>query len=253
MTTNELKIILARGEDLHNEFKKAEEKVPVKFYDTVVPFLNREGGTIVLGADDEGNILGVNENAVEQMKKDIITALNNKDVNSILGKERAQAFIELVDMEKSRLNEKNLVAVENLELEPELVEIENLDEFFYKQEVSWSEKGGKLKKCRILIHNELKIDDIKKRASYAEKGVKLFDKRTITIFRLILICLKARKRDDVFEILEINSRDKFCELYMNPLRANGLIEYTIKEKPNSPNQRYITTAKGRQFLGGFEE
>jgi len=80
MTLEELHKILSRSEDLHNEFKRAEEKVPANFYDTVVSFLNREGGTIVLGADDDGNVLGINENNVDQMKKDIVTAMNNKDV-----------------------------------------------------------------------------------------------------------------------------------------------------------------------------
>ena len=30
------------------------------------------------------------------------------------------------------------------------------------------------------------------------------------------------------------------------------MEYTIKDKPNSPSQRYITTEKGRRFLCGFD-
>ena len=46
--------ILFRGEDLHAEFKEAKEKVPASFYETVVSFLNRERGIIVLGVGDDG-------------------------------------------------------------------------------------------------------------------------------------------------------------------------------------------------------
>ena len=80
MILDDLYKILYRGEDLHTEFKQAKVKVPASFYETVVSFLNREGGVIVLGADDDGTITGIDDDAVEQMKKDIVTALNNKDV-----------------------------------------------------------------------------------------------------------------------------------------------------------------------------
>ena len=43
-------------------------KIPNSFYDTAVSFLNREGGTIVLGANDDGAITGVEKNAVEKIK-----------------------------------------------------------------------------------------------------------------------------------------------------------------------------------------
>ena len=54
------------------------------------------------------------------------------------------------------------------------------------------------------------------------------------------------------EILNFNSRDKLRELYLQPLRQENFIEHIIKNKPNSPDQRYITTEKGRRFLGGFD-
>jgi predicted transcriptional regulator len=36
------------------------------------------------------------------------------------------------------------------------------------------------------------------------------------------------------------------------MKTEGIIELMIKDKPNSPEQRYILTEKGRMFLGGFE-
>jgi ATP-dependent DNA helicase RecG len=80
MTLEELDIILAKGEDTHTEYKQASTKVPGSFYDTIVSFLNREGGIIVLGADDNGKATGIDPLSIEQLKKDIVTALNNKEI-----------------------------------------------------------------------------------------------------------------------------------------------------------------------------
>jgi ATP-dependent DNA helicase RecG len=80
MNLEELNVILFRGENIRTEFKQAREKAPVGLYDTVVSFLNREGGVIILGADNDGKVTGIDPSYAEQLKKDIVTALNNKEV-----------------------------------------------------------------------------------------------------------------------------------------------------------------------------
>ena len=40
-------------------------------------FSNRDGGTIVLGVKDNGEILGIASDAVDRMKKDFVTSINN--------------------------------------------------------------------------------------------------------------------------------------------------------------------------------
>ncbi|MDR1683050.1 MAG: hypothetical protein LBS25_06650 [Candidatus Symbiothrix sp.] len=74
MTLHDLHKVLSRGEDLHNEFKKAETKVPSNFYD------------------------------------DDLFRTNISLISTVLGKERASTFME------------------NLELAPELAQIEDWDE-----------------------------------------------------------------------------------------------------------------------------
>ncbi|GHT51951.1 hypothetical protein AGMMS49982_10860 [Bacteroidia bacterium] len=173
-------------------------------------------------------------------------------IDSVLGEEKANVFMELVGLDKSKLNEETISAIEALELAPEYAEITDYDELFFKKGSSWGKKGSKYKNLRLLINSELQFDDFKKGSSWVEKGVKLADKRTLTILKLLLVCLNPQKRDDIFSIMDFNSRDKFREIYINPLRNEDFIEHTIKDKPNSPDQRYITTEKGRQFLGGFD-
>jgi len=51
-------------------------------YDTVVSFLNKEGGIILLGLTDDGTVLGIDEANTMKLKQDIVTALNNPEVIS---------------------------------------------------------------------------------------------------------------------------------------------------------------------------
>jgi len=41
------------------EFKRAADSLPESFFETVCAFLNRDGGLIVLGVEDDGSVSGV--------------------------------------------------------------------------------------------------------------------------------------------------------------------------------------------------
>ena len=71
-----LKVIEA-GEGLTVEFKSCFSKLNRDVYETVCAFLNRSGGTIFLGVDDNGRVHGIELDAVDQVKKDFVTAINN--------------------------------------------------------------------------------------------------------------------------------------------------------------------------------
>src|SRR3954451_9719813 len=53
MILEEVNILLNKGEGTRIEFKECEGDVPSSMYETVVSFLNKEGGTILLGITDE--------------------------------------------------------------------------------------------------------------------------------------------------------------------------------------------------------
>ena len=74
---NELLEIINSGESVTVEFKKATNKLPNNLFETVCAFLNRNGGNIFLGVDDDGSIIGVDENSVKNMKKDFANLCNN--------------------------------------------------------------------------------------------------------------------------------------------------------------------------------
>ena len=77
MTQARMKQILSEGESLTIEYKTCKNKIGESAYETVCSFSNRYGGHLVLGADDDGNVLGVDRTASKQMRKDFANTLNN--------------------------------------------------------------------------------------------------------------------------------------------------------------------------------
>ncbi len=69
--------LLQSCEGLNIEFKKCRDKLTQDVYQTICAFLNRHGGTLLLGVDDSGRITGVDPIAVAQIKKDFVTTINN--------------------------------------------------------------------------------------------------------------------------------------------------------------------------------
>ena len=79
MTASDIQKIIAQGEGVSVEFKEANEKVPASFYETVVSFANTNGGVILLGVDDAGNVTGIHPDNQVKFLKNIATALNSTD------------------------------------------------------------------------------------------------------------------------------------------------------------------------------
>lgn len=74
---SKLKQIISNGESLTLEFKESKTKLNKDVYETVCAFSNRAGGDIFLGIKDDGKIVGVDEDAIESIKKDFVTTINN--------------------------------------------------------------------------------------------------------------------------------------------------------------------------------
>ena len=72
-----IKAIIKKGEGISIEFKECKRDVSKNVYDTVCAFLNRNGGELLLGVDDNGRIMGIDAHDVERIKKDFVTVVNN--------------------------------------------------------------------------------------------------------------------------------------------------------------------------------
>lgn len=79
MDTHEHQILklIEGGEGLTTEFKTCRTQLNRDVYETVCAFLNRHGGTLLLGVQDSGEVQGISPDAIAQVKKDFVTAINN--------------------------------------------------------------------------------------------------------------------------------------------------------------------------------
>lgn len=77
MKNKQLIDLISRGEGINIEFKRCKNKINNDVFDSVCAFLNRNGGHLFLGVSDDKRIEGLDNDAVEKIKKDFVTSMNN--------------------------------------------------------------------------------------------------------------------------------------------------------------------------------
>lgn len=75
----ELLELIHGGENLTVEFKKSRTEITKDVYETVCAFSNRDGGHIFLGVRDTGEIIGIEDDSVDKVKKEFVTSINNEN------------------------------------------------------------------------------------------------------------------------------------------------------------------------------
>lgn len=77
MDAGRMKEILNIGETIAVEFKRCGNGIEHDVYETVCSFLNRFGGDIFLGVEDDGTVSGVPEKSASDMVKNFISCVSN--------------------------------------------------------------------------------------------------------------------------------------------------------------------------------
>ena len=77
MSIDRLKRLLKERENIHLEFKEASIALPGNLFETICAMLNRDGGDIILGADDNGKIKGVEADKIETIVSNLVNLSNN--------------------------------------------------------------------------------------------------------------------------------------------------------------------------------
>lgn len=78
MNYEQVKKLLKRRERSSVEFKEARRELPRSLFETICSFLNRDGGTILLGVNDAGKVTGIDPDAVDRLTRDIVNLSNNR-------------------------------------------------------------------------------------------------------------------------------------------------------------------------------
>ncbi|MCP5054909.1 MAG: hypothetical protein GY940_47525 [bacterium] len=73
-------MLIQSGENTTIEYKEAKTGMPSSLFETVASFLNRDGGTILLGVSDDGVITGIQPESIEKIKTAIINSSNNPEM-----------------------------------------------------------------------------------------------------------------------------------------------------------------------------
>ena len=73
----DLRKMIDGGESITVEFKESHTDITKDVYETVCSFSNRDGGHIFLGVKNNGDIIGIEEDKVDKIKKQFVTTINN--------------------------------------------------------------------------------------------------------------------------------------------------------------------------------
>ena len=71
MTSEFMRDLLSKDEKITVEYKTCQFGIQEDVYETVCSFSNRYGGYIIMGTEDDGTPIGVKQNMVKDMKRDV--------------------------------------------------------------------------------------------------------------------------------------------------------------------------------------
>ena len=77
MSIERVKRLLKEKENIRLEFKEAANALPGNLFETICAMLNRDGGDILLGVNNDGIVTGVDATAVNTMITNIVNLSNN--------------------------------------------------------------------------------------------------------------------------------------------------------------------------------
>ena len=182
------------------------------------------------------------------MENDIfITEIPLVNVTLADYREELFAWLDFSDEVRAYLTEQ----LDKLSLNPALKEA-NWKEVLLDLVPSWTQKGAKLDVLDWPDKQVSKEGEIKKVPSWHLKGTKLLHKKVRYLIEILLLSLEPVPLDKLMEWMGYAKKQTFRDNYLKPLQQVGYIKMTIPEAPRSPDQKYVTTAKGRQFLTGRE-
>ncbi|MFW6275792.1 MAG: helix-turn-helix domain-containing protein, partial [bacterium] len=73
----QIRKILAEGENQLNEFKKSRAALNKNAFESICAFLNRSGGNLLLGVNDNGEVEGIEESKVQVIVDQLVSLMNN--------------------------------------------------------------------------------------------------------------------------------------------------------------------------------
>lgn len=119
-----------------------------------------------------------------------------------------------------------------------------------------NEAGSKFIPSEALIKH-LKTILEENKYTPSEKSIKKFsndaEQLTSQEYKIISFCQQPKKRKEILEdCLGLSNQTKNYKTNIEPMVSKDLIEFTIKDRPNSQFQRYVISPKGKVVLYLYE-
>lgn len=222
-----LKKLISQGEGLSLEFKRSTNKLPASFFETVCAFLNLDGGTIILGVEDDGTVSGVNPDTVASIKQEIANLSNNPQKvnppNLLFPYEELGSGVRKVNHYLPHYA-------------PNAGKPLFIDGNIFEVTVPLGEVTAQV---TVQVTGEVT----------GEAAGEVTGEVTGEVFKLLSALTVPLTRTELQRKMGLKDQDHFRNHYLAPALQADLIEMTIPEKPTSRLQKYRLTAKGRVFLG----
>jgi len=221
MNKTGLKNLIRKGEGISIEFKECRNRLNKTVFQSICAFLNRNGEDLILGVHDSGRITGIVPESVEQVKKELVTALNNpQKLNPpcyLMPEKVVLEDIRLFIPESSQVHRCNgKIYDRNEDGDFDITSNTNLIE-------------EDIFKCIVPLASEA--------AMHAAMQANMQDER---INKIIRFCEQPRSRQEIQKHLTMKNRDYLRKFILNPLIKRGVLRLTIPDKPRSPNQKYYS-------------
>ena len=114
----------------------------------------------------------------------------------------------------------------------------------------WSLTGAKLPVLDWPKNQMVSEYEIKKVPSWAQDGAKVLHRKTSYLIRILLLTTMPITLNQLMQWMEYSKRQSFRENYLIPLLQVGFVRMTKPEEINAPDNKYVITEKGKQFLTG---
>jgi ATP-dependent DNA helicase RecG len=267
--------LIRQGEGLTLEFKQSRDALNRDVYETVCAFLNRHGGTILLGVTDAGEVSGID---ISISIRDAI--FREVASNILIHREYTNAFPAKLIIEQGQVRTENSSRPHGFgRLDPATFTPYPKNPViarFFRQIGRADELGSGMRKMMKYGRTyggadpELFEGDVFKMSIYVPDDTSVQASGEVTaqvtaqvtgevtgevagevtgeVLRLLKVVVGEMKRQEIQEQLGLKHEDYFREAYLLPAIKAGTLEMTIPDKPRSSKQKYRLTATGRHLL-----
>ena len=233
MTVEGLKDILRQKEGTEIEFKQSREHLPRNVYESVCAFLNRRGGHVVLGVDDDGKVVGISQTHIQEQLDTLSKDMNNPYVPLISSGRKP--VVEEQDEFRMFLPFNPLTEQES---DPVSDQVEAKSDSANSKSDPVSDQVGK------------ESDPADPKSDPVSDQVEEKSDPVSKLLYVLVQCLGNQELSisELMSELNLTHRPSFRKNYLHPALELGIIEYTLPNELRSPNQKYRLTPKGRLLL-----